>query len=285
MRALREAGELDDLRITIVMTGDEEASGRPLDLSKAALVEAARDADIAIAFENGDSNPRTAVVARRGSTGWRLDVTGTPAHSSQLFQPEVGSGAIYESARILTEWHRALAGEPNLTFNPGVIVGGTVVEYDAAASEGTAFGKSNVVAETATVTGDLRSISIEQLERARARMSFIAGQNLPGTAATVTFDDGYPPLAPTDGNYRMLELFDLVSRDLGFGPVTAVNPRNAGAADVSFTAGLVDMAIDGLGPGGGNDHTVDEWIILPTLAMQTKRAALLIMRLARVPAS
>jgi glutamate carboxypeptidase len=285
MRALREAGELDDLRITIVMTGDEEASGRPLDLSKAALVQAAQDADIAIAFENGDSNPRTAVVARRGSTGWRLDVMGTPAHSSQLFQPEVGSGAIYESARILTEWHRALAGEPNLTFNPGVIVGGTAVEYDAAASAGTAFGKSNVVAETATVTGDLRSISIEQLERARARMSFIAGQNLPGTSAAVAFDEGYPPLAPTAGNYHMLELFDQVSRDLGFGPVTAVNPRNAGAADVSFTAGLVDMAIDGLGPGGGNDHTVDEWIILPTLAMQTKRAAVLIMRLARVPAS
>jgi glutamate carboxypeptidase len=285
MRALRAAGELDDLRITIVMTGDEEASGRPLDLSKAALIEAAEAADIAIAFENGDSNPKTAVVARRGSTGWRLDVKGTPAHSSQLFQPEVGSGAIYETARVLTEWHRALAGEPNLTFNPGVIVGGTTAEYDAFESAGSAFGKSNVVAETTTVTGDLRAISIDQLERARARMAFIAGQNLPGTSAIVTFDDGYPPLAPTDGNYRMLELFDRVSRDLGFGPVTAVNPRNAGAADVSFTAGLVDMAIDGLGPGGGNDHTVDEWIILPTLAMQAKRAAVMIMRLGRPAAS
>jgi glutamate carboxypeptidase len=83
----------------------------------------------------------------------------------------------------------------------------------------------------------------------------------------------------------MLELFDRVSRDLGFGPVTAVNPRNAGAADVSFTAGLVEMAIDGLGPGGGNDHTVDEWIILPTLAMQTKRAAVMIMRLGTPAAS
>jgi len=284
MRALRQAGVLDHLRITIVMTGDEERSGSPLDASKAALVAAARDADIAIAFENGDSNPKTAVVARRGSTGWRVDVTGTPAHSSQLFQPEVGSGAIYEAARILTEWHRALAGEPNLTFNPGVIVGGTSLEYDAARSGGSAFGKSNVVAERATITGDLRSISIEQLERSRARMAFIARQNLPGTSAVVTFDEGYPPLEPTAGNYRMLELFDQVSRDLGFGPVTAVNPRNAGAADVSFTAGLVEMAIDGLGPGGGNDHTVDEWILLPTLAMQTKRAAILIMRLTRAAA-
>lgn len=283
LRALRTAGALDDLVITVVMTGDEEDSGSPLALSKAALVRAAEPADIAIAFENGDSDPRTAVIARRGSTGWRLDVTGTPAHSSQLFQPEVGSGAIYEAARTLTAWHRALAGEPDLTFNPGVIVGGTHVEYDESTSTGSAFGKSNVVAAHATVTGDLRTISLDQLERARARMAFIARQNLPGTTGTVTFDDGYPPLSPTAGNYRLLAMFDQVSRDLGFGPVTAVDPRNAGAADVSFTAGLVDMAIDGLGPGGGNDHTVREWILLPTLAMQAKRAAVLMLRLAHRP--
>lgn len=281
LRALREVGALETMAITVVMTGDEERSGSPLDASKAALVEAAEAADIAIAFENGDSNPRTAVVARRGSTGWRLDVTGTPSHSSQLFQPDVGSGAIFEAARILSEWHRTLAGEPNLTFNPGVIVGGTAVDYDEAASGGTATGKSNVVAETAVVTGDLRTISVPQLEAARARMAFAARQSLEGTSAVLAFDDGYPPMAPTDANYRLLALFDEVSRDLGFGPVAAVDPRNAGAADVSFTAGLVDMAIDGLGPGGGSDHTVDEWIILPTLAMQTKRAAVLMLRLAQ----
>ena len=282
LKALAAAGVLDAMTITVVMTGDEERSGRPLDLARATLIEAAVAADIAIAFENGDSNPRTAVVSRRGSTGWRLDVTGTPAHSSQLFQPEVGAGAIYEASRILTEFYRRLAGEPYLTFNPGVMTAGTDVEYDAFQSRGTAFGKSNVIAEHAVVTGDLRTISLAQLQEARAQMAFVAGQNLPGTSATLTFDDGYPPLAPSDGNRRMLAMFDGVSRDLGFGPVTAVDPRNAGAADVSFVAGLVEMAIDGLGPGGGNDHTVDEWIDLPTLAVQIKRAAVLMHRLTQV---
>ena len=279
LRALRDAGVLDRLTLTVVMTGDEERSGRPLDAARADLIAAAEAADVAVAFENGDSNPRTAVISRRGSTGWRLDVTGTPAHSSQLFQPEVGAGAIYEAARILTGFYDALAGVENLTFNPGVILGGTEVDYDAFQADGTAFGKSNVVAETAVVTGDLRAISPEQLELARARMSEVAAASLPGTSATLTFDDGYPPLAPTDGNRALLAMFDEVSRDLGFGPVTPVDPRNAGAADVSFTAGLVEMAIDGLGPGGGNDHTVDEWIDLPTLALQTKRAAVLLHRL------
>jgi glutamate carboxypeptidase len=112
-------------------------------------------------------------------------------------------------------------------------------------------------------------------------MAFVARQNLPGTSATLTFDDGYPPLAPTAGNYVLLEHLSQVSEDLGFGPVGPVNPRNAGAADVSFTAGLVEMALDGLGSGGGNDHTVDEWIDLPTLEMQTQRTAVLLWRLTR----
>ena len=283
LKALRAAGVLDNLTLTIIMTGDEERSGDPLDAARAVLIEAAEAADIAIAFENGDSNPKTAVVARRGSTSWRLVVTGTPAHSSQLFQPEVGSGAIYEASRILNGFYEALAGTPNLTFNPGVMVAGTDVTHDAHTASGTAFGKSNVVAKRAVVTGDLRTLSIEQLEEARAKMAFIARQNLPGTSATLHFDDGYPPLAPAEGNYQLLARFDEVSRDLGFGPVSPVDPRNAGAADVSFTAGLVEMALDGLGPGGGNDHTEDEWIDLPTLEMQTKRAAVLLWRLANPP--
>jgi len=283
LKALAASGELDDISITIVMTGDEERSGRPLDLARAALIEAAEEADIVLAFENGDSNPMTAVVARRGSSGWRLDVTGAPAHSSQLFQEEVGAGAAYEASRILSEFYDRLAGEPLLTFNPGVMLAGTDVDYDPSAAGGSAFGKSNVVAQTAVVTGDLRTITLEQLERARATMRFVVLESLPRTSATITFDDGYPPLAPSDGNLRLLAMFSQVSEDLGYGEVTAVDPRNAGAADVSFTAGFVEIAIDGLGPGGGNDHTVDEWIDLPTLAMQSKRAAVLIHRLARRP--
>ena len=283
LKALATAGELEDMNITVVMTGDEERSGRPLDLARSALIRAAAEADIVLAFENGDSGPTTAVVARRGSTGWRLDVTGTPAHSSQLFQEGVGAGAVYEASRILSGFYERLAGEPLLTFNPGVMLAGTDVAYDPFTAGGSAFGKSNVVAESAVVTGDLRTITLEQLEKARATMRFVVLESLPRTSATITFDDGYPPLAPTDGNRRLLAMFSQVSEDLGYGVVTAVDPRNAGAADVSFTAGLVDVAIDGLGPGGGNDHTLDEWIDLPTLAIQTKRAAVLMHRLATRP--
>jgi len=53
----------------------------------------------------------------------------------------------------------------------------------------------------------------------------------------------------------------------------------AGAADVSFTADYVDMAIDALGLGSNKGHTAEETGDLATLPTQTKRAAILLLRL------
>jgi glutamate carboxypeptidase len=282
LRALAAAGALDALQITVVMTGDEEKSGRPLSLAREVLIEAAERADVAIGFEDGDSNPETAVIARRGSSGWLLEVSGVRAHSSQIFTEAVGAGAIYEASRILTGFYAELATEQDLTFSPGAILGGTEVDFDREQARGEAFGKSNVVAQQAVVSGDLRALSPEQLERARSKMESVVEKSLPLTEATLTFFDGYPPLAPTDGNRRLLAIYDEVSRDLGLGEVRAVDPRKAGAADVSFTAGWVTMVLDGLGLMGRGGHTVDEVADLTTLPTQTKRAAVLLHRVGQV---
>lgn len=280
LRALDAADVLSGMDITVVITGDEELSGDPLSLSKKALIDAAEYADVAIGFEDGDGNPATANISRRGSSGWTLQVTGTPAHSSQVFREDIGPGAIYETARILLLFLENLQQEENLTFNPGRIIGGTEISHDVASSSGTAFGKNNVVAESALVTGDLRAVSLEQLDRARQTMREIVAANFPHTSAEITFDDGYPPLAPTDNNARLLEVYSQASQDLGQGPVAPVNPRLAGAADVSFTSGLVDAAIDGLGLSGSGGHTVNETALMSALPKQSKRAALLLYRLA-----
>jgi glutamate carboxypeptidase len=279
LRALAAAGELDGLRLTVVLTGDEEKSGRPLSLARQVLL--GTSADVALGFEDGDSNPATAVIARRGSTSWELRVSGVAAHSSQVFTAAVGAGAIYEAARILTEFRQRLADETDLTFNPGVILGGTTVDFDPTQARGTAFGKDNVVAEHAVVSGDIRALSPEQYGRAKAVMLAVAADHLPQTEAVLTFDEGYPPLAATAGNRELLALYSAVSEDLGLGPVTAVDPRKAGAADVSFVSGRVPRILDGIGLMGRGGHTVDEVADLGTLLTQTQRAALLIHRLSR----
>ena len=282
LRAMRAAGVLDDISIRAIFTGDEELSGNPKSLRSAVLVEAGEWADYAIGFEDGDGNPETAVIARRGSSGWKLQVSGTRAHSSQVFQPEFGDGAIYEAARILNAFRTELAAFENLTFNPGLILGGTDVSYDAGGNRGNAFGKDNVISSSVTVTGDLRAVSLQQWEEARQKMLEIVADHLPMTGATIEFDEGYPPMAPSEGNYALLAMFDEVSRNLGLGEVRAVNPRNAGAADISFVANYVEMAMDGVGLMGAGGHTLDEVADLRTLGLQTKRVAVLLHRLSQL---
>jgi glutamate carboxypeptidase len=208
-------------------------------------------------------------------------VTGKAAHSSQIFREDVGYGAVYELARILNAFREKLAGEAHLTFNPGVVLGGTSVEFDPVQVRGAAAGKTNVVAEHAVASGDLRALSREQFEKAKSAMTEITAASLPQTSATIRFDEGYPPMAPTEGNARLLAMYDQASRDLGFGPVTAVSPDRAGAADVSFVAGEVKAIIDGVGLMGHDDHTAKETADLAALPSQAKRMAVLMHRIVK----
>ncbi|MDG1205515.1 MAG: M20/M25/M40 family metallo-hydrolase [Pseudomonadales bacterium] len=280
LKSLAAAGVLQDLHIIVAMIGDEEKSGSPKSISRYHLVEAAKRCDIALGFEIA-TGLQAATIARRGSSGWMLEVSGKRAHSSGIFSDRVGSGAIFEAARILNQFHEQLTGEQYLTFNPGVILGGTDVNYDASQNRGDAFGKTNVVAQTVTVHGGLRTISSEQEAEARASMKAIAHANHHrGTDAVITFSDGYPSMPPTQGNKAVLSKLNQVSIDLGYGPVEAYDPGKRGAADVSFIAEYVD-AIDGIGAQGLGAHTPDENIDLSTLPMLVERASILIHRLGR----
>ncbi|HEV8498039.1 MAG TPA: M20/M25/M40 family metallo-hydrolase [Gemmatimonadaceae bacterium] len=279
LRALRDAGFLEKMNVTVVFDGDEEEAGTPVDAARRALVDAATGARAALGFEDGAGDPKTAVISRRSAGSWTLRTTGHPAHSSQIFKPEVGAGAVYEASRILHEFYTKLSTEQYLTFNPGLALGGTLVKVDSTGTDGSASGKRNVVAEHMEVTGDLRTLSPEQHARAKRTMQEIVTHHLPQTSATIEFDDGYPPMAPTEGNRRLLAMYDRASRDLSLGSVVAVDPSRAGAADVSFIASKVPMIIDGIGLSGHDDHTEKETADLRMLAPQTKRAALVMYRL------
>ena len=282
LKALKETALLENISVRVVLTGDEEKRGKPMALANKALLEAGEWADIAIAFEDGDGDPTTAVISRRGASGWKLQVSGRPAHSSQIFRKGYGDGAIYEASRILDQFRKRLSSLPNLTFNPGLIVGGTEAKLDSEQATGMAAGKDNVIARTVYVSGDIRAVSPEQLRTAQAMMEKIVADNLPETSAKIEFKEGYPPMAVTEGNQSLLQLYDAISRQLGYGEVRAVDPRKAGAADVSFVAGQVDMAIDGIGLMGSGGHTEKETADMTTFLSQTRKAAILIYRLGQL---
>lgn len=277
LKALHSAGALDGRRITVMLTGDEEDAGMPISESREPMLELARQSDAALSFESAVDG--TATIGRRGINSWTLEVTGETGHSSGIFGAERGSGAVYEAARILAAFQAELGAEKYLTINPSVIVGGTKAALDD--YRGSAEGKTNVIAPTATVRGDIRYISLDQERSARERMEAIVARHLPRTGATLRFDEGaYPPMTPTPANEALLKVLDQASQDLGLGTVAALDPARRGAGDIGFISHLLPC-LDGLGSGGGeNTHAPGEYTGLDTMTPMAQRAAVLIHRLA-----
>jgi len=276
LKALKSAGALKDTRITVMLTGDEESVGRPIEIARRDMLAAAKESDLALSFEGTVGN--TATVGRRGSSNWTLEVEARTGHSAGIFGQSMGSGAIFEAARIVNQFYETLHNEKYLTFNPSVIVGGTEATLDGPA--GTATGKTNVVAAKVFVRGDLRFISEEQKEAARAKMREIVARSLPRASSKITFDDGYPAMTPSDGNYALLRVMDQVSQDLGFGKIEALDPGARGAGDIAFVSHLIP-GLDGIGASGGGAHAPGESVDLGSLPKLTKKAAVLIYRLTR----
>ena len=280
LRAMQAAGTLEGSNVTVFLTGDEERPGAPLDIARRDLIAAGRTAAFALEFENlaAEDGRDFGTIARRSSSSWTLTTTGRTGHSSGVFNDTLGYGAIYELARILDGFRRELP-EPNLTYNVGVLAGGTPADIDADGFRVTASGKTNIVASTAIARGDLRTLTRDQDERVRTRMQTIVGSHLPRTGAELVFaEDGYPPMAPTEGNRALLARLNAVNRDLGLPEMAEYDPARRGAADSGFVAGDVDT-LGGLGMAGGNAHAEGEWVDLDSLVRQAQRAAVLISRL------
>ncbi|MDA5193967.1 M20/M25/M40 family metallo-hydrolase [Govanella unica] len=279
LKALAAEGALNAARITVILTGDEEMPGSGVMISRRSMIEAAKKADVVLSFETGELG--VAVTSRRGFAAWTLQVSGQRAHSSQIFSDSVGAGAIFGISRILDRFYEDLRGEPLLTFNPGVLSGGTNVDFDSEASMGKAFGKANVVAQSATTEGELRFIDQKQFDRASTRMKTLAADVLPGTKASLEIRDGYPAMPATAGNQRLLEALSGINQALGGGALRANDPLTRGAGDISFAAPYARAALDGLGAVGGGAHTDEEWLDLKDFRAATKRAAILLYRLSQ----
>jgi glutamate carboxypeptidase len=280
LRAMKAAGTLKPADITVVLTGDEEDAGDPIEVTRGPLIEAGKWADVALDFEGlaQKEGKDMGSIARRSSDSWTLIVSGRTGHSSGVMHPEYG--AIYELSRIVDTFRREL-GEDKLTYNVGMIGGGATTEIDADRIRLNATGKTNIIAATAVARGDLRAISQDQIDRTKAKMQEIVAKSLPGTNAQISFDrGGYPPMAPTEANRALLGKLNRVNSDLGLEQMGELDPMDRGAGDISFVANDTDGLV-GLGPAGAGSHAPGEFVDIPSISRQAKRAAILMSRLAK----
>lgn len=280
LKAMKAAGTLAKANIQIVLTGDEEDSGDPIDIARADLIAAGKRADVALDFEGlvTENGRDMGSIARRSSNTWTLTATGKAGHSSGIFSEGVGDGAIYELTRIIATFRRELP-EQNLTFNVGLIAGGQTAAFDSDGVRATATGKSNIIPGVAMARGDFRTLSEDQTKRVKDKMAAIVAAHAPLTDATIVFEPGgYPAMAPTDGNRAILTALNGVNADLKLPEMPALDPLKRGAGDISFVANDVS-GIAGLGPSSHGDHAPGETVDLVSFKRQAKRAAILMSRL------
>lgn len=275
LEAINQAGALKEANITVYLTGDEELGGIPSVVTRADVIEKAKQHDVALSFEGGQINKVT--TTRRGADSWRLFVYGKQAHSSGVFSNEGGYGAIYEAARIIDSFRTGLSKIPYLTFNPGIFAGGTTV-IDSL-DNAKVYGKDNIIASKATAMGDVRFLGEKQRAEVRTMMKdIVMNNNLDGTRAEIIFDDGIPSMEAKEGNKKLFLEINKVNTDMGLGAISENDPMERGAGDISFIADYIPC-IDGLGPSGKGSHAPGETIHTKQYPVLIQRAAMFIYRL------
>lgn len=241
--------------VTFVANPDEEV-GSPF--STPVIRELASHHDAVLVLECARANGDI-VSARKGIADYHLTYLGRAAHAG--VEPEKGRSAVLEAARQVVALHALNGRWPSVTVNAGVIHGGT---------------RPNVVAERCELQVDLRAATTEAFEAAAEEIARLASNPAdPDVRVDLQQVAGHPPMEKSAASARLVDLAVGVAGELGFALRDAAT---GGASDANTTAALGIPTVDGLGPIGGDDHSVDEWLDLESLGSRTTLLAALMAR-------
>jgi glutamate carboxypeptidase len=253
----RDAG-LPFEQIVFVANPDEEI-GSPSSSPHIRALAPAMDACFVLecARANGDI-----VSSRKGVLDLMLTVTGRAAHAG--VEPEKGRSAILEAARLVRDIHALNGRWPGVTFNVGVIRGGT---------------RPNVVAETCVLEVDVRATDAASQDEAEVAIRDLAATTeVADTSVEVTRRAGHRPMEKLAASGRLVEHAAAIGRRLGF---KVTDAATGGASDANTTSGLGVPTLDGLGPIGGNDHSPTEYLDVDSVVPRTALFAGLLLAVAR----
>ena len=242
--------------VTFVANPDEEI-GSPFSTPHIRRLAAEHDAALVTecARANGDI-----VSARKGIADYEVTLLGRAAHAG--VEPEKGRSAILEAARLVVALHDLNGRWPGVTLNAGVIAGGT---------------RPNVVAERCRIELDLRAETAAAFETAAAEVTRIVSQpTLDGVTSELRRLAHHPPMEKTAGSARLAALAATTAAELGF---VVRDTTTGGASDANTTSAAGLPSLDGLGPIGGDDHSVDEWLDLASIVPRTALLAGLMARI------
>ena len=286
LSVLNQEGILANMNIGLFLTSDEEDLVDN-EISRAEMKKITQKYDYVLELEPARSEA-LAGINSRGDGSWVWLVKATQGHSSRITTPEIGYGAIFEFSRVINEVRNKLDWGNGVTFNVGLVSGGTSTNYNSSTYTATSEGKTNAVPSILEARGDLRYMNIPQRDSCISLIkNIINSGSLPGTnadnAQNFVFTEDKPAFPLLEGNKELLAKYSQVSQDLGGPVVTASDPKIGGGSDISFVADQAKIGgITSMGASGTGAHAGDsEQITLNNLKTSSNRFLLFLYRLTK----
>jgi glutamate carboxypeptidase len=254
VRALVETGAPLSRRIVMMWTSDEEVGSGT---SRTAIEDEARRSDAVLVLEPALPDG-AAKTSRKGVGEFEIVVKGVPAHAG--LDPRKGASAIHELARQILQVLRLQDLERGVSVNVGTVSGGT---------------RSNVAAEEARATVDVRAVTMADARELAARLQSLAAED-PRTSVTVQGGFGRPPMERTPAVVRLYEQARAVASELGW---SLGEGSAGGGSDGNFTGALGVPTLDGLGAIGDGAHALHEHVQLNGLPDRAALVAAIIQQI------
>jgi glutamate carboxypeptidase len=270
---LAARGERYPEDLLLVLVPDEESESH---ISGQAAHRWSENARAVLVLEPGQARGEveTLVAGRRGLAEWKLEVSGTPAHSGLAYW--TGRSALAAAADWCARAQGLSRRGEGPTVNVGRMVGGGADFVGALAKNHDLLGTSrqlNVVSDRAVAEGEIRFLSTRDRDAVLADLAALAESVAAQHDVTATFTVGMqvPPVDPHGPGGPLVRRTVELAAARGYR--LEVEDDRGG---ISFPNFIADPSktpvIDGLGPTGDGMHVRGEYLNLDSLA---KRVILL----------
>lgn len=252
LKALNQAGVLDEIPITFICNSDEEMGSV---FSTPLIQKEAQHSFCGLVFECGGLNEEI-VTGRKGKAGYTLNVYGQAGHAA--FTSNNG-----KASAILELAHKIIAIEQlndpirQIVVNAGRVSGGAA---------------PNIVPDKATAEIDIRFLTAHDGEECQKAMEQISAlSTITNTRAELLATTSRFPMEPSSANTVLFSVFHNLAKQLGYDISSEVR---SGVSDANTLAMCNIPVIDGLGPVGDLDHSDKEYMVTKTLVKRSQLAAL-----------
>jgi glutamate carboxypeptidase len=257
LKAVEKSDSAERIGYEVVINSDEEV-GSPA--SATLLAQAAAGKRAALTYEPAALPDGTLAGARPGSGNFSFVVRGRSAHAGR--NPEDGRNAIVAASELALRL--AMSKTPGLSINPAKIDGGS---------------PNNVVPDLAILRVNMRPRTTDDQEIAARLIAKALDETAKQHDVFIEAHGGFgrPPKPLTEEAEALFNLVRKAGADLGQ-PISW--QPSGGVCDGNNIAACGVPVVDTMGVRGGKIHSMEEFLIVESLAERAALSALTILRLA-----